>query len=106
MSMIENLEALLAAGKDSAQLRLALASKYLEAGELDRALEHGRVVVELSPDYSAGWRLLGQIQSKAGASDAAAETFRRGIAIAEERGDVQVAKEMQVFLRRLERDAR
>jgi Tfp pilus assembly protein PilF len=104
--MIENLEALLAAGKDSAQLRLALASKYLEAGELDRALEHGRVVVELSPDYSAGWRLLGQIQSKAGASDAAAETFRRGIAIAEERGDVQVAKEMRVFLRRLERDAR
>lgn len=102
--MIANLEALLADGKDSAQLRFTLASKYFEAGELERALEHGRVVLELSPDYSAGWRLLGQILSKVGAGDEAAATFREGIAVAEQRGDMQVAKEMKVFLRRLERD--
>jgi Tfp pilus assembly protein PilF len=101
--MVANLEALLASGQDSAQLRFTLASKYFEAGELDRALEHGRVVLELSPDYSAGWRLLGQILSSAGAGDEAAAAFREGIAVAERRGDRQVAKEMRVFLRRLER---
>ena len=36
---------------------------------------------------------------------AAAKAYAQGIAVAEARGDVQAAKEMRVFLRRLEKSA-
>jgi hypothetical protein len=49
--------------------------------------------------------VLGQALAAAGDKTDAAETYRRGIAVAEARGDKQAAKEMQVFLRRLEKEA-
>lgn len=101
--MIANLEALLARGDDSPNLRFALATKHFEAGDLERALAHAKVAVRADPDYSAAWRLLGRIQSEAGQPALAMEAYRRGIEVAERRGDRQVAKEMQVFLKRLER---
>ena len=102
MDMTENLEAMLARGNDGAALRFALASRYFERGELERALQHAEVAVALDADYSAAWRLLGRIQAASGLDRRAAETYRRGIEIAQRRGDRQVAKEMDVFLRRLE----
>lgn len=101
--MIDNLEAMLEAGHDSANLRFALATKLFEAGALERALAHAEVAVQADPDYSAAWRLLGRIQTEAGAHELASKTFKKGIAVAEQRGDRQVAKEMRVFLKRLER---
>lgn len=103
VDMIANLEALLEKGNDSANLRFALASKHFEAGHLGKAREHAEVAVQADPNYSAAWRLLGQVQAEAGEPDRAMETYRRGIEVAERRGDRQVAKEMQVFLKRLER---
>ncbi|HEY5665702.1 MAG TPA: tetratricopeptide repeat protein, partial [Gammaproteobacteria bacterium] len=70
----------------------------------ERAIEHAKVAVSQDPDYSAAWRLLGQAQVAAGQHEAAAESFERGIAVARQRGDRQVEKEMQVFLRRLRND--
>jgi Tfp pilus assembly protein PilF len=99
--MIEQLEAMLASGRDSASLRFALASHYLNEGDAARAVEHARVAVALDADYSAAWRLLGQAQVAAGDAAAAAETFARGIEVASRSGDRQVEKEMQVFLRRI-----
>jgi Tfp pilus assembly protein PilF len=98
----ENLEAMLARGNDNALLRLTLAARYFERGVLDRALEHAEVAVNLDADYSAAWRLLGRIQAATGLGAQAAQTYRHGIAVAERRGDQQAAKEMRVFLRRLE----
>jgi Tfp pilus assembly protein PilF len=100
--MTDNLEAMLARGKDSATLRLALAARYFEQGNLNKALEHAEVAVQLDADYSAAWRLLGKVQAASGLEDRAIETFREGMAVARRRGDQQAAKEMQVFLRRLE----
>jgi Tfp pilus assembly protein PilF len=99
--MIETLEAMLASGRDSADLRFALANAYLKKGEALRAIEHAGFAVQLKPDYSAAWRLLGQAQIAAGRNDDAASSFERGIQVAEQVGDRQVGKEMQVFLRRL-----
>ena len=73
-----------------------------EQDEPERAIEHAKVAVTMDPDYSAAWRLLGQAQVAAGRIGAAAESFERGIAVARQRGDRQVEKEMQVFLRRLQ----
>jgi Tfp pilus assembly protein PilF len=98
-------EALLAAGKDSALLRFGLGSHYLHAGDALRAAQHLRSAVAQDPAYSAAWKLLGKaleaIEDPAGAADA----YRSGIAVAEKRGDKQAAREMAVFLRRIERAA-
>ena len=100
--MIEQLEAMLERGQDSAALRFAIANHYFRADEARKAIEHAQVAVELDPDYSAAWRLLGQAQVAAGLADDAAASFERGIEVAGKSGDKQVEREMRVFLRRLE----
>jgi tetratricopeptide (TPR) repeat protein len=102
--MLDKLEAMLAAGQDSARLRFALATSYYREDKTERAIEHAQVAVSLEPDYSAAWRLLGQAQIAAGLADDAAASFERGIEVAKQSGDRQVEKEMQVFLRRLQKD--
>lgn len=103
--MIEQLEAMIAAGRDGAPVRFALASRYAADGRHDRALEHVQVAVTLDPDYSAAWKLLGRVLVDLERGADAAEAFRRGIEVAEQRGDQQAAKEMRVFLKRLTRSA-
>lgn len=105
MSKAEQLEALLAAGTDNAMLRLALASAYFGSGDAVRALQHARAAVDLDPDYSAAWRLLGKAHAEAGEPAEAAQAYRRGIEVAARRGDRQAEREMTVFLKRLERQS-
>lgn len=101
MGNVANLEALLASGTDNPQLRFGLATALAREQNFSRALAHAEVAVELDRDYSAAWRLLGQLHEKLGNSDAAIAAFERGIEVAERRGDQQLVKEMRVFLRRL-----
>jgi Tfp pilus assembly protein PilF len=101
--LIANLEALLAKGNDAPSLRFALATRYLAAGDAAAALRHAEAAVALDAAYSAGWKVLGQARAAAGDDSGAAESYRRGVEVAEARGDRQAAKEMQVFLRRLEK---
>jgi Tfp pilus assembly protein PilF len=96
-------EQLLATGKDGALLRFGLGSQYLKAGDGPRAVEHLRRAVELDPQYSAAWKLLGKALEETADPKAAGEAYRSGIAAAERRGDKQAAREMAVFLRRLEK---
>ncbi len=100
---IARFEALLASGKDGALLRFGLGLQYLKTGEAPRAAEHLRAAVRLDPGYSAAWKLLGKALTECANTDEAIEAYRQGIAAAETRGDKQAAKEMTVFLRRLER---
>jgi predicted Zn-dependent protease len=102
-NLIGNLEALLAAGHDAPSLRFALATRHLAAGDAAAAVRHAEAAVALDATYSAGWKVLGQARAAAGDGGGAAESFRRGIEVADARGDAQAAKEMRVFLRRLEK---
>jgi Tfp pilus assembly protein PilF len=97
------LEALLAEGRDGAELRLALASQCAAAEEAGTAIEHLRVAVELKPDYSAAWKLLGKLLVQHGDPEAGASAYRSGIRAAESHGDLQAVREMRVFLARLAR---
>jgi Tfp pilus assembly protein PilF len=99
---IANLEAVLAKGSDGATLRLALASRYLDAGDAAAAVVHAEAAVRLDPEYSAAWKALGRALAAAGRTAEAATSFERGIAVAERRGDRQAANEMRVFARRLD----
>jgi|SRR5687768_5909741 len=104
MTIITNLENLLANGKDGATLRFSLGSEYLKAGDVNAAVMHLERAVEQEPTYSAAWKLLGRALTEAGKPDDALDAYRKGIAVAEKRGDKQAAKEMTVFARRLERE--
>jgi len=103
MDPSERFEALLAAGKDNALLRFGLGSHYLAAGDAGRAAEHLRRAVAHDPGYSAAWKMLGKALEALERPAEASQAYRSGIAAAEKRGDKQAAREMGVFLRRLER---
>lgn len=99
----ERFEALLASGKDSPLLRFSLGLQYLKSGEASRAVEHLRAAVAQDAGYSAAWKLLGKALAETHRPQEAMEAYREGIAAAERKGDKQAAKEMTVFLRRLEK---
>lgn len=105
MDVIKNLEAMLARGQESAPLRFGLGDAYLKHGHLQQAIEHLRQAVVLDTKYSAAWKLLGRALTEAGRPDEARQAYSQGIAVAQARGDVQAVKEMQVFLKRVERGA-
>ena len=102
MTVIENLEAMLAAGREDPVLRFSLGNAYLKE-QPALAAEHLARAVELDPTYSAAWKLFGKALSATGRDDEARAAYRRGISAAERNGDIQAAKEMRVFLRRLEK---
>jgi predicted Zn-dependent protease len=103
MSMIDKFQSLLDAGQDNAMLRFSLGNALLAEGRAAEAVPHLRAAVGHDPKYSAAWKLLGKALAENGDHTAAIEVFDRGIAVAEEKGDKQAAKEMQVFRRRAEK---
>lgn len=103
MNLIEDLERLLARGQDTALLRFSLGNAYLQAGQYDTAMGHLAKAVALDPRYSAAWKVYGQALSLSGKIEAAMAAYEEGIRVAEARGDIQAAKEMKVFLKRLTR---
>jgi len=105
MSVTENLEKLLAGGQETALLRYGLGSAYLKEGDAERAIPHLARALELDPTYSAAWKAYAKALATADRNTEAQAAYRDGIRVAEERGDIQAAKEMGVFLRRLEKNA-
>lgn len=105
MGIIENLLAMLERGQDNALLRYSLGSEYFKTGKWDQAVLHASKATEQDTTYSAAWKLLGKALLKADRKGEAATVLARGIAVAEDKGDVQAAKEMRVFLKRA-RDVR
>lgn len=103
MSALETFKKMLAAGKDNALLRYSLGNECIKLGRLEDACAHLQAALAFDPRYSAAWKLLGKAQSEAGALVEARETFRLGIAAAEAKGDIQAAKEMTVFAKRLDK---
>jgi len=102
---IASLLAMLERGQDSTLLRFSLGNEYLGEEEYALATEHLQHAVELDPNYSAAWKLLGKSLTNQNCNAEAIDAYRQGIKIAEANGDRQAAKEMTVFLRRLEKAA-
>ena len=103
MSLTANLEAMLARGQDSALLRYGLGGEYLKLEQFDKAIEHLRGAVKLDAQYSAAWKLLGKAFAETDRTDEAVKAYEDGIRAAEAKGDKQAAKEMTVFLKRLQK---
>jgi tetratricopeptide (TPR) repeat protein len=100
---LQNLEKMLAAGKDDALLRFALGNEYFKLGRFEEAIAHLTKALAFDAGYSAAWKVLGKALTAAGRLAEAQEAYRRGIAAAEAKGDKQAAKEMTVFASRIEK---
>ncbi|GLS06122.1 TPR repeat-containing protein [Chitiniphilus shinanonensis] len=104
-TQIAALTRLLEQGRDNALLRFGLGQALLADGQGAAAVEHLRAAIVHDPRYSAAYKLLGKALAEQGERDAARRTFQQGIDVAEARGDVQTAREMKVFLKRLDKAA-
>ena len=100
---IESLEAMLARGTDNALLRYTLGCACLKAGRGEEGIAHLERAVAHDSGYSAAWKAYGRALAEAGRADDAIEAYGHGIEAAESKGDIQAAKEMRVFRRRLEK---
>ena len=100
-NLIKNLETILAGGQDNALLRFSLGTAYFKAKQYPQATEHFAKALKFDPEYSAAWKLYGKTLSQNGENTAAIDAYKKGIEVAERKGDVQAAKEMQIFLNRL-----
>lgn len=87
--------------RDGALLRFSLGNEYLKAEAPARAAAAFQAAVDRDPNYSAAWKALGKALAAAGDQPGALAAYERGIAVAEARGDIQAAKEMKVFAKRL-----
>ncbi len=94
LKMLEN-------GQDNLLLRFGLGQTLLKQGEAGQAIEHLQKAVKFDPQHSAAWKLLGKALAADEQAEAAINAYEQGIAVAEAKGDIQAAKEMRVFLKRL-----
>jgi Tfp pilus assembly protein PilF len=102
--MLNELLKLLENDPDNALLRYSIGSAFMKDGELAQAKIHLAKAVELDPQYSAAWKLYGKALQQSGDKELAEEILAQGIKVATEKGDIQAAKEMQVFIKRLHKD--
>lgn len=82
-------------------LRFSLGNALLAEGDALAAVNEFRAAIGFDARYSAAWKMLGNALAAVIQVDAAIEAWEQGAAVAQERGDIQAAKEMQVFARRL-----
>ena len=99
--IITNLQTMLEQGQDNALVRFSLGNAYLNSKDYGQAIEHLAQAIKHNSDYSAAWKLYGKALAAADRDNEAITAFQQGIQIAEKKGDIQAAKEMKVFLKRL-----
>jgi predicted Zn-dependent protease len=100
---IPNLLKLVGTPRDGALLRFSLGNEYLKSADFEHAIAHLEAAVEKDPGYSAAWKLLGRALGESGRTAEALSAYRKGMEVARGKGDLQAAREMAVFVRRLEK---
>ena len=88
---------------DDPVVRFGLAGAYLDAGQPEEAVLEYQETIRLKPDYSAAHRGLGRALEKAGRLAEAEAAYVAGLEVTARTGDLQTKKEIEVFLRRLEK---
>lgn len=101
MERIKQLEALVNSNPGNALFRYTLGLEYLKAAEYEPAAAALREALRIDANYSAAYRELGKALEKAGQAEEAAQVYQAGVEIANQQGDIQTAKEMEVFLKRI-----
>ncbi|HIE00034.1 MAG TPA: hypothetical protein EYP59_07055 [Thiotrichaceae bacterium] len=102
-NIITHFEALLAKGQDNTMLRYGLGNAYSKEKVFVTAAMHFAKALEFEQNYSAAWKGYGKALAENQQIEEAIDAYMQGIAVAEKKGDKQAAKEMRVFLKRLQK---
>ena len=92
---LQQIRALLAETPDDAFLLYALATEWVQAGELERATEAFANLRARHPDYVGLYYHYGATLLKLGRAEAADAVFAEGIAVARAAGDRHALSELQ-----------
>ena len=101
MSRIEMLTQVLAENPGDAFARYGLAMEYSKTGDVEAALAQFRKLLELHPDYTAGYFMAAQTLARADRLDEARQMLRDGIATAARTGNAHARTEMEGMLAEL-----
>jgi len=96
------LEKMLHRGNNNAMLRYTLGLLCFKQKDYRAAAEHLEQALRQDESHSASWKVYARTLAVLERMDEAKNAYEKGISIAESKGDIQAAKEMKVFLRRLE----
>ena len=96
------LENMLQRGVDDAMLRYTLGLLCFKQKDYQAAATHLEQALAKNDSHSASWKIYARTLTALERTEEAKEAYEKGISIAEAKGDIQAAKEMKVFLRRLE----
>jgi len=91
----------LAANPSDAFARYGLAMEYSKAGQTEAALAEFQKLLELHPDYTAGYFMAAQTLAAAGRNDEARKMLQDGIASALRTGNQHAQSEMEAMLAEL-----
>lgn len=78
--------------------RYGLAMEHANRGDVESALSEFNKLIELHPDYSAGYFMAAQMLAKVGRNDEAKTFLEGGIAAAARTGNAHAKSEMQAML--------
>src|ERR687897_2335879 len=81
----------------------SLGNELFKEGHYGEASDHLQRAVENKPDYSVAYRMLGRAHYELHENVEAKDIFLKGKEVARENGDLQTVKEIDVFLRRLQK---
>ena len=78
-------------------------NELFKEGRYEEARDLLQRTIENKPDYSVAYRMLGRAHYELHENTEARNVFLKGKVVAHENGDLQTIKEIDVFLRRLEK---
>lgn len=88
---------------ENPMILFSLGNELFKEKEYEEAKKHLSKAVENKPDYSVAFRTLGRTHFELGEYDEARAVFEKGREVAQGNGDLQTVKEMDVFMKRLEK---
>jgi len=101
MDRAEMLKQILEQNPNDAFARYGLAMEYSRVGEIEIALAEFKKLLEVHPDYVAGYQMAGKMLSAAGRNAEARQLLESGIASAARAGNKHAQEEMQDLLAEL-----
>src|SRR3712207_1561476 len=88
---------------DNPMILCSLGIELFKEGGYPEARDHRRRAIENKPHYSVAYRMLGRTRCELRENVEARRVFTKGREVAQENGDLQTVREIDVFLRRLDR---
>jgi tetratricopeptide (TPR) repeat protein len=95
---LETLKSMLEQNPDDAFARYGLAMEYKNAADYEAAMREFHALIEVHPDYPAGYFHGGQTLERMGRADDARAMYSAGVDAAARKGDGHAQSEMQAAL--------